>query len=122
MIYPYKCNSCDHEFEVIKSVRCIDEFEACPLCRDGATRYIAQRQSFSGEKDWDSAHYNHAFGQVVKSKSHANKLAKERGMIEIGDEPVEKIHKKFDTEREQKLESRYDEIFEPIEINSGTKR
>jgi putative FmdB family regulatory protein len=120
MIYPYECRRCGETFEVIKSVRHIDDPEFCE-CGPQAYRTIAQRQSFSGEKDWDSAHYNHGLGQAVKSNAHASKLAKERGMIEIGDEPLDKIHKKFDTEREQKIESRYDEIFEPIEVNSRAK-
>ena len=122
MIYPYECTSCGEEFEVIKSYRHIDDDEHCEICDGIGKRLIAQRQSFSGESDWDNVHYNPALGEVVRSNKHASKLARERGMIEIGDEPVENIHKKFDSERDHKINTRYDEIFDPIEINSERER
>jgi hypothetical protein len=63
---------------------------------------------FTGAADWDTAHYNPALGKVVKSYADGRKEAKRRGMTEIGNEPVENIHKKFDTDRQRKREKAYD--------------
>lgn len=46
----------------------------------------------------------------VKSNKHAQRLAKERGWVEVGNEDVEKIHKKYDQEREQKAERGWDDV------------
>lgn len=110
MIYPYECTSCGHDFEVYKSYKRIDDPEHCPECSQVATRYISRNIGFSGHNDWDTAHYNLALGQVVKSNAEAKRIARERGMEEIGNEPIEKIHKKFDTERQRKIDTAYDDI------------
>ena len=110
MIYPYCCPDCDHNFEVIKSVKAIDDPEHCPECSGLSMRYIAKSQFFYGEKDWDTAHYNPALGKVVKNNAEGRRIAKEMGMVEVGDEPVDKIHKKFDTERDHKISRTYDDI------------
>lgn len=109
--YPYECQDCGHDYEVVKSVSAIDETEYCPKCNSVASRYIAKTGGFIGAGDWDTAHYNPALGKVVKSNAEARMEAKRMGMEEIGNEPVDKIHKKFDTEREQKIQRRYDEAF-----------
>lgn len=54
--------------------------------------------------------YSPAFGCVIKNKSHRNEMAKQKGMEEIGNEPVEKIHKHFDTMREEKRERSWEEV------------
>lgn len=110
VIYPYHCPACKHEFEVIKSVRQINDEESCELCGQISVRIIAKSQAFYGANDWDTAHYNQALGMRVKSNKEAQRIARERGMIEVGTENIEKIHKKFDTEREKKIETRYDDI------------
>jgi putative FmdB family regulatory protein len=110
MIYPYSCNSCKHDFEVIKSVRHIDDDESCELCGHTAVRTIAKSQAFYGANDWDTAHYSTVLGMKVRSNKEAQKIARERGLVEVGTENIEKIHKKFDTEREKKIETRYDDI------------
>lgn len=122
LIYPYQCPSCGHGFEVIKSVRAIDEPEHCEKCQTQAERRIARTQSFSGASDWDTAHYSPAFGRVVRSNKEARMLAKERGLIEVGNEDPHKIDKKFDTERQKKSEERWTETVRSLtslgEINS----
>jgi hypothetical protein len=75
-------------------------------------RTIAVSQAFSktAAGDWNSAHYSPALGKVVKSNAEARRLAKERGMVEVGNESLEKIHKKYDTERQVKAEKGWDDI------------
>jgi hypothetical protein len=36
--------------------------------------------------DMSEPHYSHSLGQVVQSDSHAKRIAKSKGMIEIGNE------------------------------------
>ena len=110
MIYPYLCQSCNSKFDVTKSVKDIDTTEHCPKCSAIASRQIAGGQSLQGLSDWNSAHFNHALGQWVSSNKEASRIARSKGMIEVGTEDVEKIHKKYDNEREEKIRTRYDEI------------
>lgn len=109
MRYPYRCLKCRHEWDVIKHHSRIDERETCPECgSQPAQRYIASG-FFYGEKVED-AEYNPAFGQVVRNKAHRRELAKQRGMVEIGNESPEAIHRHFDQERESRAKRRYDDL------------
>lgn len=112
VIYPYECGACKHIFEVIKSVRDIDLEESCPQCGVISIRTIARSQAFYGANDWDTRHYNPALGMVVRSNKEAEKIAREKGMVEVGTESLEKIHKKFDSEREKRISTRYDDILD----------
>jgi hypothetical protein len=97
---------------VIKSVRDLDQPETCVCGSTNTERTIAVSQAFSkmAAGDWNSAHYSPALGKVVKNNAEARRLAKERGMIEVGTESVEKIHAKYDTERQKKAEQGWDDI------------
>jgi len=112
VIYPYLCIKCDLEFEVIKSVRHIDEPEQCENCGNIAERTIAFDQSFSkmAAGDWNTPHYNPAFGRHMKSNKEAQKEAKRLGLEEVGNEPIEKIENKFSSEREEKSKRGWDSI------------
>jgi len=109
MIYEYKCTN-NHRWEVIKSVRNIDNIENCSECDTIGTRCISQSQSFSGANDWDTAHYSHALGKNVRNNNEERKLCKQKGMIEVGNEDVNKTHKHFKDQRDKKWQSGYDEI------------
>lgn len=106
--YPYECQDCAHEFEVVKSIVRIEDMEHCPICGSIANRYIAKTGGFIGASDWDTAHYNPAFGKVFKSNAEMRKEAKRRGWDEVGNEAPEKIHKHFDESRQKRLDSALD--------------
>lgn len=112
MIYPYTCTSCAKNFEIVKPLSRIDDTEICTDCGKAAIRVLAKSASFSrsAAADWDNAHYNPALGKTVRNNSEANKIAKSMGMTAMGDEPLEKVHKKFDTERQQKIDRSYDDV------------
>ena len=95
---------------MIKSVRLIDEPEQCPQCGVSGERYIAKSQSFYGAGDWDTAHYNPAFGRVMKSNGEARAEAKRNGWAEVGTECVDKTLDAFEKDREKKIQSGYDSI------------
>jgi putative FmdB family regulatory protein len=102
VIYPYACQ-CGHEFEVIKRIAEIDRPEICPKCSSSEVKRYISRTHFYGACDWDKAEYNPGLGKVVRNSQHRKELAKSMGVEEIGNEPVSKIHAKYDVERSEKL-------------------
>ncbi len=122
MIYPYECGDCGYQFEVIKSVRQIDDPEFCPECGDleklmaSPCRRCIGRPNLVAIHDWTET-FNPAFGQVVKNKAHQREILvklKDQGkeFIEIGNEPVDNVHKHFDGVREQKRNERWNTSLE----------
>ncbi len=102
--YPYACNDCHLCFDVIKSVRQIDDPEVCPKCLGNSKRYLVA-VNFNGASDWDKAEFNHGLGQVTKSRRHAEQIARERGLIPVGSEDPAKLM----ATQERKLESEQNE-------------
>ncbi len=116
MVYEYQCSKCTHRFDVTKSVKDIDVTETCPQCGDFAERkFVPSKVYFSGTEVRD-AEYNPGLGAVVKSKRHREELAKRKGLVEIGNDfkSSESIHKKFDEERSEKREQRYEQALKEI--------
>lgn len=113
MIYPYQCQTCSHKFDVIKPHALLDERETCDQCGSQDTkRYLVP--SRLNDIAAEDAYWSHALGQVVKDTRQARRLAKERGMIEIGNESLESIKKHTDDEREKRLERSYDEVTQKL--------
>jgi len=115
MRYPYKCDKCDTPQEIIKRVSEIDSEEICSQCGNILTsqnRKILPNGIFYGETVED-AYYDHSLGKVVKSSKEARNHAKEKGWVEVGTEPVEKIHKHFDDQRRKREEDSWNELKRP---------
>lgn len=111
MIYPYRC-PCGNEFEVIKHSKIIDRVEVCPNCGHNCTkenRYIS-RTSFYGASDWDSAEYNPGLGCVTRNKLHRDRIAKDRGLIEIGNEDIVKHDIELEKERDRKIDEKWEKL------------
>ncbi len=112
--YPYECESCQIQFDISKRVSQIDEPEFCAKCDSLASRYIS-RTHFYGAGDWNAEVYrsfNPGLGEVVRSKRHQKEILRKmngegRAVEEIGNEPVEKIHKHFDDRREETRKNRW---------------
>jgi hypothetical protein len=112
LIYEYKCK-CGHEFEVSKKVANRGDCETCVVCHNNEVlkREIPSRISgFIGANDWDTAHHSPTLGIDVRNHTHAKKEAKARGMTEMGDEPIEYVHKKYDNQRKQKSQESWDKV------------
>lgn len=124
MIYPYHCTPCDEIFEVTKRLADIEEPGSCPNCgvlshdrRIGLPRI--------GFVEVEPA-FNPAFGKIIKNKSHLrSEMAKladmGRPVVEIGDEPVENIHKSHDKARSDRAAQRWAEPVEKClqDVNHG---
>src|SRR5690242_10991509 len=91
--YEFRCTPCNAKFETVESITEYDGDGECPKCHKiSRDRVFSSNIQFLGAKVQD-AEYNPAFGKVVKSKRERDELAKRHGLIEIGNEKVETIHK-----------------------------
>jgi hypothetical protein len=66
------------------------------------------RSTFYGARVED-AHFSPVLGKVVSSTKEVQKEAKARGMIEVGSEKPETLHKHFDRQREETRRQRYED-------------
>jgi putative FmdB family regulatory protein len=89
--YEYLCSLCKTNFDVVKSIKELDEVETCPACAAHETVRTISRTHFYGAADWDKAQYNPGLGIVTRNSKHAYREAKSRGLIEVGNEPAEKL-------------------------------
>ena len=103
-IYPYECD-CGHEFETWLKISELETVEVtCEKCHTvltGNHRKIGLGQTFLGEKVEDSV-YDSALGCVVKGNKHRQAIAKSRGLVEIGNEKPETVHKHFESVRKER--------------------
>ncbi len=73
--------------------------ETCDKCTRVALRKISGKTMFIGEKVED-AYFNHGLGTVIRSRRHKDEVAKEKGLIEIGNEKPETLAKLADRNKE----------------------
>lgn len=108
MIYQYRCPECRASFDVVKSVKEMNAPETCK-CGSIATReFVPSRVHFIGASV-QHAEYNPGLGCIVKNKEHRKELCKQKGLEEVGSEPVESIHKHFDKAREEARERAWED-------------
>lgn len=89
MIYVYECDGCGKKYDVVKPVAEYQTQELCPLSGVTMTKAVApSRLYFSGTKVQDKV-FNPAFGRPM-TDSEARAEAKARGLIEVGNESIEK--------------------------------
>lgn len=95
--YDYECSNCNHEELIYKRISEYNRPEHCPKCKTEMTRLISPGY-FYGEKV-EEAYFNHGLGQVVKNAKHASQIARDKGLIEVGNEEVphepDKAHKPY---------------------------
>jgi putative FmdB family regulatory protein len=110
--YEYFCDKCDSQYDVIKL---ISEYikaqgqDQCPKCGKIGTRIPSCNIEFTGTKIED-AEFNVGLGTITKSKRHREELAKQKGLIEVGSENPDNIHKIFDRQREETRKKGWDEV------------
>lgn len=106
--YPYCCDTCDTHFEVVKPVAELERQEVCSACGGIGKRYIS-RTHFYGASDWDKAEYNPGLGCVTRNAKHRERIAKERGVIEVGNDyrEIDTMHRENEKKREEQRERRW---------------
>jgi putative FmdB family regulatory protein len=109
-IYDFFCEKCDLEAEIVQSIKDYDGNWTCTSCGNPGRRiYKYCSFHFTGTKI-ENAEFNPGLGKITKSKRHRDELAKKMGVIEVGNESPDKIHKHFDSTREDKLKKSWDEV------------
>ena len=106
-VYEYLCDH-GHRFDVVKSMSELERTELCPDCSAVAARQIS-RTNFTGASDWNTQSWNPGLGCYTKSHKHASQIAKNRGLVELGNEKVETVHKFFEKKREETRAERWAE-------------
>lgn len=83
--------------------------EPCPVCEIHMDR-IWTIPYLTGTSV-ESAEFNPALGCVTKNSKHRAEIAKQKGLIEIGNDfgTAEKMQAKFDKDRAEKLKKTWDE-------------
>lgn len=126
MIYEFICGNCEHEFEIIRKVCDRHNAEPCPSCLQPAYKRelpSSIRLQTSELADWNSGeHYNPALGVKVKNNLEAKKIAKAKGLTEVGNEDPGKLAAKFEAERKKKAEFDIKEITGLGEVKSKPKK
>jgi putative FmdB family regulatory protein len=104
------CEKCDQPFEIVESIKTYVGKGVCPSCGNTSTsRIFSSKIHFIGTKVED-AEYNPAFGQVVKNSRHRNALAKEKGLIEVGNESPTRMHEEAAKDRQRKREKNWEDV------------
>ncbi len=91
MQYSYHCIKCGSDHDIDKPIDLATREEICPSCEITMERVYKPVQLM--KTGVQSAEYNPAFGCVVNNAQHRAELAKQRGMIEVGNESVDNIVK-----------------------------
>ena len=110
IIYPYRCDDgCQHEFDIYKSYKDIDNTEHCPECNVVSQRKIAPSNLYAvGE--WDYNEYNHGLGCWTKGTKHAEKIARSRGLEPVGNESVESLDKRNEADKARRHKAAWDSV------------
>lgn len=119
--FDFYCSKCDANFADIQPMGAmkptplaeipkIERKAECPTCGNVSKDRVYSKNVYFIGASVENAEYNPAFGQVVKNSRHRKELAKEKGLIEIGNEKPENIHKKFDQDRAEKLKKSWDDV------------
>lgn len=108
--YDYAHEPCRIRWDVIKPMSAFDTPEPCPKCGEPGIKLpslCAIDKTAAG--GWNEQTYHPALGCYTRSTQHARKIAKSRGMEEVGTEPPEKIHAAMDKQRAEKAERRWED-------------
>ncbi len=110
MLYDYFCAKCDKDFEIEESMSEHKGPGECPTCKNISNeRIFSKNIQFIGTAV-QHAEYNPGLGQIVKSSQHRKDICKEKGLIEVGSEKKESMHKHFDDQRAEKKKKMWDNL------------
>ena len=120
MIYEYDCKHCSNNFDVPKSYKEMEKIENCPDCGKIADRVKFSRTTYLCNTSVENAEYNPGLGAVVKNKKHRAELAKQKGLVEVGNDykSGEANQKHFDDKRSAKREKGWADVAKFLRDNS----
>ena len=104
--YDFGCDK--HRWEVVCKIAERENEHRCPACGAVGTQLPAAPNIDKGAAgSWNQQSYNPALGCWTKSWKHGREIAKARGLEEVGDEPVDKLHDKFEKQRAETRKARW---------------
>jgi putative FmdB family regulatory protein len=106
--YPYKCARCGENHDIVKSIKLASQEEICPRCEITLDRVWVAPQIIGAKVE--NAEYNVGLGCVTKSKRHREEIAKSRGLIEVGNETPDTLHKESVVKRQVEREKEWDKL------------
>lgn len=125
-IYDWQCQDCQKSFEVIRSYQEYSLPALCDACQSSNTIRLISRTHFYGANTWDQASYNTGLGCITKNTKHAEQIARERGLIPIGNESCEKTMASQETKAaaiiDEKTKPAYDALTHGIKTEYLGKR
>lgn len=106
MIYAYHCDSCGHDFDVVKPIAEYQTPETCTRkgCGAPARKEFVPRRVHLRNTAVQEAEYNPGLGCIVKNRQHREELCRIKGVQEIGNEKPETLHRYYDHAREERRE------------------
>ena len=107
MLYEYRCDKCEKNFDVIKPHTEHRRQENCETCGEEARRLFSRTEL---NIDKMQPEYYHAFNEVVRNRQHRKELIKKHGMVEMGNEKPSNMHAHFNNVREEKRRRSWDEV------------
>lgn len=109
--YEFKCEGCGLLFDVVRSITEFTRDLDCTSCgKKSDLQVSSNRNLFSVSGIPESPQFNPGLGAVTKGTKHAERLAKERGMIPVGNEKVETVNKYFDKVKDDKAKRSWEDI------------
>lgn len=125
-VYEYGCKDCGLNFDVVKSFKEYDLPQACQSCQSLETERYISRSSFYGANDWDKVQWNPALGCITKNSKHRAQIAREKGLIEVGNEDFDRTNtsqdKKLNDNIENETKDAYDSLIHGIKTEYLAKR
>lgn len=110
MIYEFRCFGCDKLFEVAKPVSRYREDELCTTCGCIAERVPFPRKTYLNNTAVQEKSFNHGLG-IACTPNEAKRIAKEKGLIEVGNENVHKAAKRTSEQLDQKYDAELESVW-----------
>ena len=110
--YAWKCTDpgCGSHWDVVSTVADRDSPSPCPACSaSGARQITIPNIDKTAAGGWNQQSFNPGLGCWTKNQKHASQIAKERGLIEVGNEPPENMIKAAERQREETRQARWDD-------------
>ena len=103
--YDFDCRECG-PYEHFCGISDYDRNTPCPDCGKVGNRVFVRNGMFTGERVED-AEYNPGLGCVTKNSKHRAEIAKQKGLIEIGNENPGSVRNNAERERHERRNKPY---------------
>ena len=107
-LYTFKCSSCTKQFEQVQKLADFTGSLSCPECYSDAKAIIVK--GHGGFRMDKGRFYSPALGRQFKNERDMRDYAKFNGLIEVGDEPPEKLARASAQIQEEKQNKFYEDL------------